>query len=130
MTRPSEWPLAQQFKATRGELERALAYAGGTHTLDDIWQGVIEGRFQLWTAPHSVMVTEVLEYPRCRALHYFLAAGKMDELEALYPAVLAWGKSVGCTRASLAGRPGWARSFLAADGWKANHVVMTKEWNP
>ena len=125
MTEP-EFPLAAQFRERREELERALAYTGGTHTLDDVWQGVIEGKFQLWIFPESIAITEVLEYPRCRSLHVFLAAGRMQELEALYPVLLTWAMKMGCDRMSVSGRPGWARSFLAKDGWQTSHIVITK----
>lgn len=128
MTEP-ERDLAQEFAQCKDELLRALEYAGGTHDLDDVWQGVKDGKLQIWVGPHSVMVTEIQQAPKCRTLHFFLAAGVLPELEAMYPAVMEWGKTeMGCTRASLAGRPGWARSFLTkTNGWQASHLVLTKE---
>ncbi len=129
MTAP-EYPLAEEFKRHRATLARALEYTGGTHTLDDVWEGVLDGRFQLWTGPGSIVVTELLAYPQCRTLHFFLAAGKMEELTAMYPAILEWGKALGCSKASLAGRPGWTRGFLQREGWRASHLVMTKELEP
>ena len=127
MTDPMQ-SLEADFVRLKGEVERALAYTGGTHTVDDVWDKIKEGNLQLWVAPHSVMVTEIQSYPQCRVLHWFLAAGRMEELEAMYPTVLEWGKTEHqCTKASLAGRPGWARSFLSRDGWTTSHLVMTKE---
>lgn len=128
MTEP-ERDLAADFAQCKDEILRALEYTGGTHTLDDVWQGVQDGRLQLWLGPHSVMVTEVQSYPRCRTLNFFLAAGKLEELEAMYPVVMEWGKSeMQCDRASLAGRPGWARSFLTKkQGWEVSHLIITKE---
>lgn len=127
MTDPHD--LEQEFAQCKDELLRALEYTGGTHDIDDVWQGVKDGKLQIWVAPHSVMVTEVEQYPKCRTLHFFLAAGKLEELEAMYPVVMEWGRNeMGCTRASLAGRPGWARSFLTKNnGWQASHLVLTKE---
>ena len=121
--------LEQEFASRKAEIERALAYTGGTHDLDDIWAGIESGKFQLWCGPHSVMITEVESYPKFRCLHFFLAAGRMPELEAMYPSVMEWGKDqMGCTVASLAGRPGWARSFLTREnGWQTSHLVMMKE---
>lgn len=128
MTEP-ERDLAADFAQCKDEILRALEYTGGTHTLDDVWEAVVAGKLQLWVAPHSVMVTEIEQYPRCRTLHFFLAAGKLEELEAMYPVVMEWGKKeMGCDRASLAGRPGWARSFLTKkNGWLSSHLVLTKE---
>ena len=128
MTEP-ERDLAQEFAQCKDELLRALEYAGGTHTLDDVWEGVKSGAMQIWVGPHSVMVTEIQQFPQVRCCHFFLAAGVLAELEAMYPAVMEWAKAeMQCTRASLAGRPGWARSFLTkTNGWRASHLVLTKE---
>jgi hypothetical protein len=120
--------LEAEFQSRKEELLRALAYTGGTHTLDDVWEGIKEGRLQLWMGPHSVMVTEVQATPQFRVLHFFLAAGRMEELEVMYPSVMEWGKTeMQCAKASLAGRPGWARSFLNKSGWTTSHLVLTKE---
>ena len=128
MTEP-ERDLAQEFAQCKDELLRALEYAGGTHTLDDVFDGIKDGRLQMWLGPHSVMVTEILQAPQCRTVHFFLAGGRMEELEAMYPAVIEWAKTeMKCDRASLAGRPGWSRSFLTKkNGWLASHLVLTKE---
>ena len=127
MTNPNH-DLEQEFASRKAEIERALAYTGGTHTIDDVWDLIQKGDLQLWVGPHSVMVTEIQQYPQCRTLHWFLAAGRLEELEVMYPSVMEWGKDqMGCTRASLAGRPGWARSFLTKDGWTTSHLVLTKE---
>lgn len=128
MTEP-ERDLLAEFTRCREELERALKFTGGTHDLDSVWKGIQDGDLQLWVAEHSVMVTEVQSYPLCRVLHFFLAAGRMEELEALYPLVMEWGRDeMDCTRASLAGRPGWARSFLTKkQGWEVSHLIIMKE---
>ena len=123
-----EEQLEAEFIRLKGEVERALAYAGGSHTAEDVWEKVKKGDLQIWTAPHSVIVTELQSYPQYRVCHFFLAAGRMEEIEKMYPTVLEWAKQEhGCSRASLAGRPGWARSFLNKDGWTTSHLVMTKE---
>ena len=64
-----------------------------------------------------------------KTLHFFLAAGVMEELEAMLPSILEWGESVGCDRAVLVGRKGWERSFLKQEGWKSTHTVMMRELN-
>lgn len=112
----------------RQYLEPALDYAGGTHLWDDIVQGIAEGRFQFWPGIRSAIITEIIEYPRQRTLHFFLAGGNQPELEVMLPGILQWGRSRGCTSASLVGRQGWTRSFLTrTEGWKPRSVVMTKE---
>jgi hypothetical protein len=112
-------------------IESALAYSGGTHTYEDVLQMVEEERLQLWPGVHSVIVTEIIEYPRKRTLHFFIAAGNIAELEQMYPVVEQWGVMKGCTAASLVGRPGWTRSFLSRkEGWKDGLVLMQKDLLP
>ena len=111
----------------RVRLEAALVYSGGTHTVDDVMGMVEDGRLQFWPGPHSVVITEIIEYPQRRVLNFFLAGGHLAELEAMLPGIEAWGRTQGCTEASLSGRKGWVRSFLAHEGWHESLVVMTKE---
>lgn len=116
------------LEQARPYLEAALHYSGGTHTFEDVAAQVSEGRLQFWPGVTSAIVTEIIEYPRKRTLHFFLAGGNMPELRAMYPHVLEWGRQQGCSSTSLAGRKGWVRSFLEREeGWQEQLVVMTKE---
>lgn len=112
----------------RPYIEAALQYSGGTHTYEDVAAQISEGRLQFWPGVNSAVVTEIVEYPRKRTLHFFLAGGNLPELRAMYPGILEWGKANGCTAATLAGRKGWVRSFLVKDeGWNESLVVMMKD---
>ena len=62
-------------------LEAALEFAGGTHLFEDIVEAVGEGRMHFWPAEKSCVVTEVVCYPRARAIHIFLAAGDLMEIK-------------------------------------------------
>ena len=117
------------FKAEdyRLQIEAALAYAAGSHTFDDVAAGVAAGTMQLWLGPNSVMVTELVDYPRYRALRFFLAGGRMPELEAMTPGVLDWGREQGCARAEFLGRRGWQRSFLTRSGWRDTQLVALEK---
>ena len=108
-------------------LQKALDLAGNTHTLEDVRQGIDAGRLQYWPGVNSAIITEIIEYPQKRTLHFFLAGGNLAELEAMYPLVEDWGRQQGCVAASTSGRPGWERTFLKREGWKSRTVVMTKE---
>ena len=105
-------------------LQDALEYTDGTHTLADVREGIDVDRLQFWPGVHSAVVTEVAQYPHQRHLHFFLAAGRLPELEAMFPVIREWGRSQGCTRATLVGRAGWTRSFLRGLGWRPTAVVM------
>ena len=107
-------------------MQSALEYSGGTHTFDDVAQAVTENRFQIWPGVNSVVVTEIIVYPRIKNLHYFLAGGDLDELKLMRPHIERWGKSLGCTRVTLAGRKGWAKTFLRDEGYEPKWFILSK----
>jgi len=111
----------------RQQVESALEYSGGTHTFDDIAQAVTENRFQVWPGINSVVVTEIIVYPRIKNLHYFLAGGDLDELKLMRPYIERWGKSLGCTRVTLAGRKGWSKTFLRDEGYEPKWFILSKD---
>jgi hypothetical protein len=98
----------------RTGLEKALQYDTDGRTFDDIAEQVSHGHAQYWPITyHSVIVTQVSG----KTLHYWLAAGRIAELQAITPQILSFGRDMGCTKATLTGRQGWARSFLKDAGW-------------
>lgn len=83
---------------------------------------------QYWPGVQSAVVTEIIEYPQFRTLHFFLAGGNRAELEAMYPHIEAWGRSKGCSRATMLGRKGWERTFLTQkEGWSQTLVAYEKQ---
>ena len=117
----------EQLDRLRHHVEAALEYSGGTHNFDDVAEMVEQNRLQLWPAKDSVVLTEIIVYPRLKNLHYFLAGGDLDELSRMRPLIESWGKSIGCTRVTLAGRRGWAKTFLKDEGYSPQWSVMAKE---
>lgn len=117
----------EDLQRLRHHVEAALEYSGGTHGIEDIAEGLKKGRFQLWPANDSVVVTEIIVYPQLKDLHYFLAGGDLDELKMMRPLIESWGKSIGCTRVSLAGRPGWQKTFLKDEGYEPKWFILSKE---
>lgn len=107
-------------------LIHALSLAGDTHSLADVVRQVEAGEAQVWQSDNAVIVTEVKDAPRKRIIHFWLAAGKLDEVIALSREVLAWAKSIGCERATLVGRKGWVRA-LRNEGWGEELVMMGRE---
>jgi hypothetical protein len=111
----------------RQHVEAALEYSGGTHDFDDIVEMVKKDQLQVWPATQSIVLTEIIVYPRLKNLHYFLAGGDLDELSRMRPMIESWGKSLGCTRVSLAGRRGWAKTFLKDEGYSPQWTVLAKK---
>ena len=117
----------KQLDRLRHHVEAALEYSGGTHDFDDIVEMVGKNQLQVWPATQSIVLTEIIVYPRLKNLHYFLAGGDLDELSRMRPMIESWGKSLGCTRVSLAGRRGWAKTFLKNEGYSPQWTVLAKE---
>ena len=107
-------------------IESALDYSGGTHNFDDVVQGIVSGRMQLWPAEKGCAVTEIVVYPRKKVLHVFLAAGEMDQLIDMIDAAAAWGIQNGCESMTMSGRHGWLR-VLDKKGWKSVMAVMERK---
>lgn len=112
----------------RQQIEAALQHAGDTHRLEDIQKMVDDGYAQAWTGERSIAVTQIVQYPTKKVLHFFVVGGDLAELQARYPEVEAYAKREGCSGMSLLGRPGWERTFLARTGWKRTAVLMETEW--
>lgn len=108
-------------------LEAALAHAGGTHALADVWAMVTDGLAQAWASPNACLITVLEDDPRERRLLLWLAGGDLDELvKHLRPAAEAWGRRQGCRRALIIGRPGWERT-LAPEGYAPLARIIAKE---
>lgn len=121
----SQGGAPDDISAFRRYIEGALAFSGGTHTFDDIRDGVAAGTLQFWPGAESVVITQILTHPRKQELHFFLAGGNLASLEKMYPHILAWGKSIGCHSATMIGRKGWERTVLVSKGgWQQKQVCL------
>ena len=107
-------------------INAALEYSSGTHTFDDVLEGIRTGRMQLWPAERGCAVTEIVVYPQKKVLHIFLAAGELDQLFDGAESMAEWGRKQGCVALSMSGRLGWQR-VLKAHGWEPKRVVMEKD---
>jgi hypothetical protein len=120
------WERATPF------LEEALAHAHGTHLLEDVAKGVAEGRLQLWVGERCAGVSEILTFPRRRALNLFLAGGDLAELRTLQPGVEAFARGAGCSMMLFSGRltgaarraSGWSRIW---PDYQPNWISLSKD---
>lgn len=116
----------QEFIRCKPYLDAALEYTKGTHSINNIWDGVVKGDFQFWPGEKSAIITEIQLYPNKRVLHVFLAGGDLDELLEMEKSVEVYAKTIGCNSMSISGRRGWVRIF-ENDGWKEVCTTIAKE---
>jgi hypothetical protein len=111
--------------ANREYIEAALAHSNGTHDFESVRAAILAGEMQLWPAPKSAAVTEVVEYAKKKVINVFLAGGDLDEITRGIDSVAAWAKAHGCDSMTIAGRKGWTR-VLDKHGFAPAFVVMER----
>jgi hypothetical protein len=119
-----EFPVwVELFKKSEHFLAAALEY-DYTHTLQDVADKVNNCTMQLWPLGNAALVTEIQNHPRCSVLHVYLAGGDLNTILNFEPQLKAFGRDMGCTRMSLAGRPGWEK---ALKHWKKSCIYLSTE---
>lgn len=118
--------MADEWDRCKEWIAGALQYADGTHTLADIKDGIAADRFQLWAGDNAAIVTEIIGYPRKKALNFFLIGGDLSELKIMEPVICQWARLQGCTRAIGVGRKGFQRVFAEA-GYEPRWFYIAKE---
>lgn len=117
----SEWARCAPW------LQAALDEGPPTHTLEDVKACIERREAMFWAGRKAAMVTEINIYPRCKALHFWLAGGDLAELrDELRPMAEAHAVRNGCQFVSIAGRRGWSRAL----GYRPVHYTCVKELLP
>jgi hypothetical protein len=118
--------MIEEFIRRQKYIEAALEYTKGTHTIQDIWDGIVTGNFQFWPGEKSAVVTEIQIYPQSKVMHIFLAGGNLEELLEMEKSVRAYATTIGCNSMSISGRRGWVKIF-ESDGWQEVCTTIAKE---
>jgi len=109
--------------SVRQFIQDALDHCGNTHTVDDVLQMVEDGKAALHVGGRCAVVTQEMELPAGRQLHYWLAGGDLDELREIEKRVSGGAKQNGCTRATIIGRRGWSKAL----GYDEMATVMARK---
>jgi hypothetical protein len=121
-------PEAVRWERLRAKVAKAMRLTDGAYDVDDLVNAVNEGRMQAWWVGESVVVTEILVYPKFKVLNVFTAAGRMEDMPAIEAVCVEVAKLYGCKTLMMSGRTGWTRSFLTDKGWTVSPLVtLTKE---
>lgn len=87
----------------RGHFSRIAAGSRGRYLPEDVAAAVQSGLQTLWIALRGnsiegIMLTEMIQYPRVRALRYVALVGRnWRDLVALLPVIESIGRQSGCT---------------------------------
>lgn len=122
----TEITLDEELARCRQWIEDALEYSGGTHEFEDIVAGIHRGAFQFWPAPKGAAITEIIEFPKKRVLHVFLAGGELDQIVDMDESAGKFAKAAGCSAMTIAGRKGWEK-VLKKNGWDYYFTTLSRE---
>ena len=115
-------------------LARALEYAEGEITAEQLFERASKGLAQLWLVADAnmgilgVAGTEVVEYPGYSALRVIALAGTGFDTwgDRLLNELLSYAHRYGLVRIEACGRRGLER-LLAPLGFKQKYIVITRE---
>lgn len=106
--------------------DKALERAG-THTRQDIAEGIRDGRYLYLGDDRCAVVLEIVQYPQCRKLHVFLAAGDLDRiLDVHLPQMIDIARDYGCVSITNISRKGFLKR-LPAYGFKPRSIAFEME---
>jgi hypothetical protein len=108
-------------------LTRALRVNGNLLTAEGILQAVEEGRMQSWTKNETLGVTELVDHQGGRVLNVVLAVGRLEDVVALKPDIIEFGRQHGAKRIRLEGRRGWDAVLPALGFTKVPNVIYEME---
>lgn len=117
----------EHFLRLEKQILQGLEYSGGTHNLEDVAMALHKDQMQLWPGLESVLLTELVQYPRMKVFHVFLGAGKMTELIQMIPYVVEQAKLEGCRKVTVTGRRGWERVLARYVDSKPTHYWLSLE---
>lgn len=111
----------------RDKVQAALDHAGNVMMIEDLYAFVLMGDMQLWTdeKKSAILITEVVCYPRLKAIRSVITAGSLDGVKEVIPHISQWAIQQGCERAELIGRIGWRR--VLGNKWRHHAEFIAAE---
>lgn len=99
-------------------IRRILEEQGGLYSFEDFLAELDAGTVQSFSEGESTVFTSIRTFPRKKVLEIRMAVGKLHEIYALQPRVVAFAKENGCQLLlAVVGRDGW--SGVKTPGWDA-----------
>ncbi len=116
---PSEEEWVVRWRFAEPLIRKALKHTD-CYNIKDVEEGIKKGVFHLWTGEKSAIITEIIEYPRLRAINLLFCGGDYKELQSMLPSIEQFAKHFGCKRLYGGGRKGWLR--------KLKHLGFVQEY--
>jgi hypothetical protein len=120
----SHTSLLDEFERLAHHIDAALAYSGDTHSSLDVLDAIKNGKAQFFPLENSVIVTEIVDYPKKSVCRIWLAGGDMGELIKAEKELVKWARDHGCSGMEIIGRKGWERQLK---DYSPASTVLTKE---
>jgi len=118
----------EEMQRTMQMILDAMPSLGGTHDFTDIIQLIMDGMITLWISDNSFILTEVVSYPRMKAVNMFMVGGDLEELLGFDDILTEYGKHHGCSRLEGWARPGFAKNrSMKALGFYKHKAVVYKD---
>jgi hypothetical protein len=99
-----------------------------THTKEDVWDRIIDGRCFFWPGENCVFVTEIWTSPTGLKTHNLWLTGgekgrSLREVISMEAEISKWASQMGCHHQISNGRKGWLRAF---PGYRETGVRKSK----
>lgn len=110
-------------------LEKAIEYADGKYSADDIYQQLLEKTMQLWVVYNDkglvcCVITQIYFYPQAKRLGIlFLSSLNLKDVMPFWDVLAEFARSKGCDGVEIYGRPGWEKA-LQNIGFRKIHTVL------
>jgi len=102
-------------------LSKSIKTSNGKYEVDDIYTGIRNGEYQLWTVtektkPVAAFTTRILNYPRCRAiaLDWMGGTGMKKWSDDSIAEIRKFAVANNCDHIEGYGRKAWGRLFAHA----------------
>ena len=102
-------------------LDKSVKTSNGKHEVDDIYVGICNGEYQLWTVtkntkPVAAFTTRIIVYPRCKAvaLDWIAGIGMKKWADDTISAVRKFAAANDCVHIEGYGGKAWGRLFAHA----------------
>ena len=121
---PLTTSFSDEFQRCSKWINDALEYAHNSHSAEDVFAMCQAGDAQFWPFADSVIITEIVNYPKRRVLRFWLAGGNLNTLLKAEPDIVNWSKQYDCKGVEINGRKGWERVLKS---YKPSSITLVKE---